>query len=227
MNSCPMNPCPVNPCPVNQRRARGFTLIEVVVALALLAVILTGLIGALVTFGRSASRVEERTLASDDVRLVYAFLHQSLGEASPRLHERPEDSAAVSWLRGDDAGVEWLGLMPARHGVGGLHHLRLGRDEDGDLILHYLPYTGDDPPPDWSAAGAHLLLRGLTGFAIAYRALDELDWRPAWVDAEVLPARVRIAVTRPGEVWPELVVPVLAAEPLADVNRSEDFGDER
>lgn len=76
-----------------------------------------------------------------------------------------------------------------------------------------------------NAAAAHRLLRGLTGFALAYRALDEPDWRPAWRDAEVLPARVRIALGRPGEVWPELVVPVLAAEPLADVERTEGFGD--
>lgn len=65
---------------MNPTRARGFTLIEVVVALTLLAVILAGLIGALATFARSASRIDERTLASDDVRLVYAFLRQSLGE---------------------------------------------------------------------------------------------------------------------------------------------------
>ncbi|MDD3650720.1 prepilin-type N-terminal cleavage/methylation domain-containing protein [Immundisolibacter sp.] len=209
---------------MNPIRARGFTLIEMVVALTLLAVILAGLIGALATFARSASRIDERTLASDDVRLVYAFLSQSLGEASPRPHRRPEDSASVSWLQGDEAQLEWLGLMPARHGVGGLYHLRLRLAADGDLFLYYLPYAGDDPPPDWNAAAAHRLLRGLSGFAIAYRALDEPDWRPAWRDVEVLPARVRVALARPGEVWPELVVPVLAAEPLADVNRSARFG---
>lgn len=212
---------------MNPTRARGFTLIEVVVALTLLAVILAGLIGALATFARSASRIDERTLASDDVRLVYAFLRQSLGEASPRPRQRPEDSVSVSWLQGDEAQLEWLGLMPARHGVGGLYHLRLGLGAGGDLFLYYLPYAGDDPPPDWNVAGAHLLLRGVTGFALAYRALDEPDWRPAWRDAEVLPARVRIALTRPGEVWPELVVPVLAAEPLVDVNRAEGFGEMR
>lgn len=212
---------------MNGRRARGFTLIEVVVALTLLAVILTGLISALVTFARTADRVDQRTLASDDVRLVYAFLRQSLGEAAPQLRQRPEDSAAVSWLQGTDAELEWLGLMPARHGVGGLYHLRLGIGEGGDLVLRYLPYAGDDPPPDWSLASSHVLLRGLTGFAIAYRVLDEYDWRPEWRDVEVLPSRVRMAVARPGEVWPELIVPILAAQPLPDANRGENFSGEQ
>lgn len=208
---------------MSRRRASGFTLIEVVVALTLLAVILTGLISALITFARSAERVDQRTLASDDLRLVYAFLQQSLGEAAPRLRQRPEDSAAVSWLQGTDAELEWLGLMPARHGVGGLYHLRLGIGEGGDLLLRYLPYAGDDPPPDWSLASTHVLLRGLTGVAVAYRALDESGWRTEWLDAEVLPSRVRIAVARSGEVWPDLIVPVLAAQPLSDVNRAENF----
>src|SRR5690606_12773843 len=104
---------------MSQSRDNGFTLIEVVVALVLLAVILTGLVSALVTFARTGERVDQRTLAGDDVRLVYAFLKQSLEPASPRVRTRPRDSAAVSWLQGTDSELEWLGLMPARHGVGG------------------------------------------------------------------------------------------------------------
>ena len=85
------------------RRPRGFTLIEVVVALALLAVILAGLVSALVTFAKSAERADARILAGDDVRLVYAFLQQSLAEASPRLHQRPGDLVTQSWLQGTAA----------------------------------------------------------------------------------------------------------------------------
>ena len=108
------------------RRARGFTLVEVVVALALLAVILTGLISALVTFARTSDRVDQRTQAGDDVRLVYAFLSQSLGPADPRMRTRPDDAVTLSWMQGTATELVWLGLMPARHGVGGLFHLRLG-----------------------------------------------------------------------------------------------------
>ncbi|MFZ5655062.1 MAG: prepilin-type N-terminal cleavage/methylation domain-containing protein [Pseudomonadota bacterium] len=209
------------------RRAAGFTLVEVVVATALLAAILAGLVSALVTFARTGERIERHTLASDDVRLVYAFLEQSLGPASARVRSRPDDSAVVGWLQGTDAGLEWLGLMPARHGVGGLYHLRLAAERSGErarLMLYYLPYAGDDPPPDWSQAGAHVLLDGLTRLAIAYRALDEPEWRAEWLDAEVLPARVRIDLARDGIPWPPLIVPLLAAQPRADLERSEPLG---
>lgn len=216
---------------MSARRRAGFTLIEVVIALALVAVILAGLVSALVSFGKTSARIEERTLVSDDVRLVYAFLEQSLSPATPRVRVRPSDMAPVSWFQGGDSELEWLGLMPARHGVGGLYHLRLGIERGargaGRLMLSYLPYVGDDPPPDWSQAESHLLLDGVTGFALAYRALDEDEWRSAWRDVQVLPARVRMDLAVRGQSWPSLVVPVLEAQPLNDVNHAqpmEDFG---
>lgn len=208
--------------------SRGFTLIEVVIALTLVAVILTGLVSALVSFGKTSSRLEERTLVSDDVRLVYAFLEQSLGAAAPRVRVRPEDSVPVSWFQGADTELEWLGLMPARHGVGGLYHLRLGVERGADrgrrLVLYYLPYAGDDPPPDWGAAESHLLLDGVTAFDLAYRALDEDEWRAEWRDTEVLPARVKVGLAVRGQAWPELIAPVLEAQPRPDLNRSESQG---
>ena len=209
---------------MNALRGRGFTLIEVVIALALVAVILAGLVSALVSFGKTAARIEERTLASDDVRLVYAFLQQSLSAAAPRVWVRPQDMAPMSWFQGSDSELEWLGLMPARQGVGGLYHLRLGVERGsrgpGRLVLSYLPYVGDDPPPDWSQAESHLLLDGVTNFALAYRALDEDEWRDEWRDSQVLPARVRMALAIRGQDWPQLVVPVLEAQPRNDVNRA-------
>lgn len=204
--------------------SRGFTLIEVVIALTLVAVILTGLVSALVSFGKTSTRIEERSLTSDDVRLVYAFLEQSLGAAAPRVRVRPEDSVPVGWFEGSETELEWLGLMPARHGVGGLYHLRLGVERGRSLVLYYLPYAGDDPPPDWGAAESHLLLADVTAFDLAYRALDEDEWRAEWSATEVLPARVKVSLAVRGQAWPELIVPVLEAQPRPDLNRSESRG---
>jgi len=204
--------------------SRGFTLIEVVIALTLVAVILTGLVSALVSFGKTSTRIEERSLTSDDVRLVYAFLEQSLGAAAPRVRVRPEDLVPVGWFEGSGTELEWLGLMPARHGVGGLYHLRLGVERGRRLVLYYLPYAGDDPPPDWGAAESHLLLAGVTAFDLAYRALDEDEWRAEWRATEVLPARVKVGLAVRGQAWPELIVPVLEAQPRPDLDRSEPRG---
>ena len=208
-------------------RSAGFTLVEVVVALTLVSVIMLGLMTALGTFANTSSRLERRAFESDDVRLVYAFLQQSLGAASARSRSRAEDSVQTTWFTGGEDHLEWLGMMPARHGVGGLYHLRLARDpevaRDG-LVLEYLPYTGDEYPPEWGRGAPHVLLEGATGFSIAYRRLGSLHWLRQWEDPLVLPGYVRLRISLKEMMWPVLVVHVLASEPGTDVGEPEGAG---
>lgn len=206
------------------RRPAGFTLIEVIVALTLVAALMVGLMGALGTFGNTGARLEKRAMESDDMRLVHYFLRQSLTAASARQHIRTSDSARTVWLLGGPESLEWLGLMPARHGIGGLNHLQLFRTMDGNqevLMLAYLPYAGEEVEPDWGNARSHILLAGEgVGLDIAYLRLGGEAWEAAWEDPEVLPGHVMLRMSRDGIVWPELIVRVLAAEPGTDVNQT-------
>lgn len=202
---------------MRRRAALGFTLIEVVVALSLVAVLMVGLVSALVTFGNTGSRLEQRALKSDDIRLVHAFLRQSLAAASALQHIREGDQVRTVWLSGDDRQVEWLGLMPARHGAGGLYHLKLhlarGADDRDLLLLDYRPYVADEESADWSAAGRHELIDGELAIRIEYLRAGDEAWQSFWDDPMVLPVLVRIGVERDGEVWPDLTTRILAAEP--------------
>lgn len=203
-----------------RRAASGFTLVEVVVALTLIAVLLAGLVAALGTFGNTGSRLERRALASDDMRLVHAFLRQSLGAASARTHVRETDQVSTVWFGGMSDRVEWIGLMPARHGVGGLYHLRVsvvGEAGAAELVLAYRPYAGDDPDEASPPETSHRLLAGDLALELAYLALGETQWRSEWDDPQVLPGHVRIQVVQDGVQWPTLVVRVLAAERPADI----------
>lgn len=211
-------------------RTDGFTLVEVVVALTLVALIMLGLVTALGTFANTGARLERRALESDDVRLAHAFLRESLAAASPRYRVREHDSAQSVWFVGGPVQIEWLGLMPARHGVGGLYHLRLAFDagyQRGRLVLQYVPYTGDDFPPSWPDAPTHLVLDAVDDFEVLYQRLGSQEWRQVWDDSHVLPGRVRVRVARDGGAWPDLVVPVTAAEPGVDVNESQPLGSAR
>lgn len=199
-----------------QRVIRGFTLVEVVIAITLLSMIMLGLVAALRTFANSGARLEELSLRSDNIRLVERFLREALGASSPRLHVRNEDLGAEPWFRGSPGELIWLGAVPARHGIGGLYHLRLSLSDEGGrerLVLQMLPFTGDSAVPDWTVAPQQTLLDGVERFGLAYQRLGQDVWSDIWDDRWVLPARVRMRVSSDGAVWPDLVFRVLAAEP--------------
>jgi len=195
--------------------SRGFTLVEVIVALSLVALIMLGLVSALRTFGSTASTLDARAGAGAEARLLADFHRASLMRASPLpLIQTPESGSTVPFS-GSDTEMRWLGNLPARHGAGGMHHLRLYASAGG-LYLQYLPHPGGTEPPDWMAAPAHLLSAGLDGLRITYqvrpeRADEAADWLPVWDDPQHLPWRVRIDLAIDGQNRPPLIVALDAA----------------
>jgi general secretion pathway protein J len=215
-------------------RHAGFTLVEVLIVLALSSLIMLGLTAALRSFGDTGARLDARSQHGEDMRLVSAFLRQSLTDASPRRRPPRLDGARGPYFAGDGATLEWLAPLPARHGVGGLHRLRLSVQEEPSqpfpaqrrLILQFVPFVVSESEVDWSAESAQVLLEGLESFAIQYQRLGAADWQEAWDDPAVLPGRVRLRIATAGPAWPELVIAPLAASPGQDLAGPEQPGEE-
>ena len=197
---------------------RGFTLVEVLIALALLSLILLGLTGALRTFADSAARIETRAWRSDDVRLVSALLREALGNAAAINILLPGNQAVVKAFSGGEDQIEWVGVLPARHGLGGLHHLRLQIGQDRSLQLTMAPLMGENRPADWQLGRSRALVYELDQFSLRYQGAGQQVWLPAWTDTTVLPARVSVQIAASGEIWPPLIVSLLAAERSLDPN---------
>ena len=173
------------------------------------SLIMLGLVSALATFGQSRSRVEVQLARVDDVRLVSAFLRATLSRSSSAYDRR--GSGAVAMFEGDARQLRWLGVMPARHGVGGLYQFRLSVVEGADtreaLQLQYLPYTGGDLATAWGAAPARPLVSDISDFGLAYRGgEDDAIWQEDWMAQERAPQLVRMLIAAGGRDWPELVV---------------------
>lgn len=116
----------------------GFTLVEVLIAVTILAVLVSLLFGALYTLSRSARAGETALQAVDSDRLVQSFLRRQLGGAVP-VTERGRHRGRVLF-DGSMASVRFVGHLPAHRGGGGLQFLELGREsagESGALVLYY------------------------------------------------------------------------------------------
>ncbi|AUM00955.1 hypothetical protein B4966_12875 [Rhodocyclaceae bacterium] len=194
----------------SNKLSTGFTLIEVVVALTLLTLIVLGLLGALRSLGETGERLEAQALVNDDLRLVSALLRRTIASASPALRTAQDAKEQGVWFRGGAQALQWLGILPARHGVGGLMHLRLQLEpdagEDQRLVLFMAAYRGPDKAPDWEAFEPRILLDGITHIQIRYLGVGEASWSDQWENEPVLPDKLYLALSVRGRPWPPLVI---------------------
>lgn len=192
-------------------RHHGFTLVEVLLALSLTTLIMLALISALATFGKTATSLENRFERSDELRLVSEFLRATIGRALDDYGMRLPDNSAAVMFEGDSTDLRWVGVMPARHGAGGVYNFRLFAVEDAfgpTLSLQYQPFVGEGKTPDWSGIESRVLIDRLSGFEIEYFDREDDAWKSVWRGAEALPALVKLGISVGGDAWPELLVRV-------------------
>lgn len=199
-------------------RPSGFTLVEVVVALTLLTLLLIGLVSALRSFGQTSVRLEAQTLANDDMRLVGGLLQRALARSSPRPRMDVVERRGQPWFEGNASAVAWLGHLPARHGAGGLTHLKLERlpsadqsEAGGLLMLRMARFDGDQTAPYWLAEDSRVLLDRVDAITIKYQGLNEAGetvWFEDWQEQTSLPSMVEITLTVADRPWPPIVVQI-------------------
>ena len=224
------------------RRPRGFTLVEVLVAMVLLSLLMLALTGALRAMGQTEERVEQRVAAADDYRAAVNLLNDVLGQVSARRF--PSQQAGTppqmpSFQATPDA-LAWVGVMPARYGLGGRHYLRLavepGEGGSGQLVLRYAPWTGAATFSAWAQAQRLVLAAPATALTLSYLEPVSGQWSALWpppgmpasaLPASLLPAAVAIQVEGPEPAWPPLVialVPTRTSDPSANMG---SFGGSR
>jgi general secretion pathway protein J len=200
------------------RLRRGFTLVEMLVSVALLALLTLGLVTAMRSFAQSETRVDSRLRIDDDLRVSERFLRTILAGATPR--QRPTGAGApaeVDFAGGADS-LRWIGVMPARHGAGGLYRFHLhGRPVGGDgpaaLMLEFFPYVpGFEAPLDGKAAQTRAMALGIGEVRFRYQDDPKSGepWLTEWSNTERLPRRIGISVKAEVHPWPEVVVDLIA-----------------
>lgn len=232
-----------------RRTSRGFTLVEILVVMTLLSLVMLGMASAMRTMADTETRVDTRLARTDKVRTIERFLSQVLGRVSYQSASSLNRAAvpvAGSVQGGDvlrfEAGTDsiaWVGIMPARPGMGGRYFFRLAaepsREGQGqDLVLRYLPWSPEQVElfPDWISVESETIVRNLASFTVeakAERASDAVaqatwksDWQTGWPVATALPERLRLRIADEAGEWPLLIVPVRATA-ISDRNASGGF----
>ncbi len=210
---------------VNARaaNARGFTLLEILVAVTLLALLMALAFGTLRTAVRATRSGEALIERTDRMRLAQEFLRRQLSHAMPLPFERLEDTGENRVFVADRDSLRFVAPMPGYLARGGPHvqWLTLVDDRAGRRLEfdHALlnGYDVDDPKGD-SKREPVVLLEGIREGRFEYRALDEQGelsaWSANWEDAQRLPLLVRLVLEfdeDSRERWPDLEIPLLTA----------------
>lgn len=206
-------------------RSAGFTLIEVLLATALLAAGLAIAFSTLTAATRTATQGEAMARHNDRLRTVEDFLRRRLAAARPMAFAMDAGRQVPLRFAGEAGRMRFVADVPAYLGRGGpyLHDVRIVADGDGDgvgielslsMVLAGRAIAESPPRPP------EVLVEGLQSARFRYRGLgpdgDLAGWQSDWTDGARLPLLVEIRMTdADGRQWPPLVVGLPMADPGA------------
>lgn len=197
------------------KRASGFTLLEVLASLVLLALLLLGVYSGIRTAThsvRSGTAMIERV---DQVRAAQQFLRRELSQSLTQPISKTDHGEPIYFV-GSEHELRYVAPLPGYLGRLGpqLQRLQLVDDGDGgfrlELSLALLPPDGSPPQ---ALGDPQLLLDQIKSGSFSYRGIDTkgaaVPWSSDWSDGRLLPQLVSIKLLPKGRIdWPQLLIPL-------------------
>ncbi len=190
------------------RNDLGFTLVEVLVVLAVMA-LLTGLgVEALRAAADGWRRIETRDADAEELQSVEEMLRRLLSQI------RPEKSGGASRrvvrFSGEARRLEFLAPLPERFGAADIVQYSVGFPTDGTLRIAWrldrdVGGRHQDPMP-----GAEEFIDGITNASFTFLGLGEdgaSGWWNNWNNKQVLPALIRLRLAFRGRERDLLIEP--------------------
>lgn len=191
------------------RRRRGFTLIEMSVALTVLSLIMLATVTALRTLGNTQVAVDRLTLRNDEIRSVSSFLRDAVesailgggtgglslgGVVDPTLFETSPTS------------LVWRSVVRFGENAGGSYAVRVAL-EGSEVVLRWQRPDALGHLEDWNKTASRAFITEAQNFDVSYRREIDGRWLREW-DERGAPGWVRLQVRAGGRFWPDIVMQV-------------------
>jgi len=210
--------------------ARGFTLIEVMLAIVLLALLLAGAWGAIRTAVHAMHSGEAAIDRTNRLRVAEEFMRRQLSRILPLAYDTDQNTGTNFVFEGTGDFMRFVAPMPGYLSKGGAYvqTLRLVNDRGGGKALVFTDtmLNGFDPDQNSPSNEPAVLIDQIQDGRFEYRTLDDqgelTDWSDQWDDPSVTPVMVRIRIIMRPEArveFPEMDIPL-----MLDVGASRGMG---
>jgi len=194
--------------------SRGFTLLELLAALALLALLMLGVWSGIRTAAHTMHHGRVKVDRLDKVRGAERFLRRNFSQVTPIPWARDEEGRAVVFDGGMHS-MRFVAPLPGFLGRMGPQMQELALVPDGhgawrlEMSFAMLPPDGSQPQP---LGKPEVLLTGIRQGRFVYRGFDlknqDLGWRTSWARPTQLPSLVRVELQLADGRWPTLTAPL-------------------
>jgi general secretion pathway protein J len=210
--------------PPGHRHEAGFTLVELLVALALLGLLTVLVFGGLRLSLRAWTKTHDEVAEATDLWAVESLLNRTIASADPAFAS-PDANDRVLAFDGEDQALALLAPLPQAIAPGLIARMRFFLLPDGESQSLFMAWRLDLPAAE---SGKSLsedrvkLLDRVETIHFDYFGPPEgggpASWRPQWSGRSRLPELVRIRLERDDPrlpAWPELL-----ARPTAGLTTS-------
>lgn len=206
--------------PLADSCSKGFTLLEVMLATMLLALLLAGTYGAIRTAVRAMHSGEAAIDRTNRLRVAEEFMRRQVSRIMPLAFGRDQSTNTNFVFEGSGNSMRFVAPMPGYLSKGGPYVQTLafaGNRRGGkQLLFTDAMLNGFDLDNKETATEPSILLDQIQDGRFEYRTLDEngqlTDWSDQWDDPGVTPVMVRIEVSMLPEArveFPTMEIPLL------------------
>lgn len=198
-------------------KARGFTLLEVLISIVLFGVVLSLLIGGLRFSIRAWDRSEEYAADTANLQVVHRIFRNTLGRAFPITVD--EDAESLFAFSGDENRVRFAAFLPPYPDQAGLYRVQFDIIRVRDLYQLRMSRESFRPASfqqeETEETGTTVLLETKSPIAFSFFGSptdgQDPDWQSDWDTGDRYPALVRLGSANEDayiDGWPEIVTAV-------------------
>lgn len=203
--------------------AGGFTLLEVLIAVVLLAMLTVVLFSGLHLGTRASEAIHQRLAHASQIGVVYDFLQNELANAQ-NFGRPARQEGALPGFKGNAQALSFVTTPPDYLTSGGFELLHLRIEPEGGygrLMVSWTPVLRGAGIARRASLQPSVLLNKVKRIAFAYYGVlgpnQRAAWHNAWVKSTDLPELVRLRVTL-ADGWqsPDLIVALHLAAAVRD-----------